>query len=152
SDAVTVVVGRRPTITAQPVSVSADEGQQVTFTVGVEGFPEPFIRWQRGTGSWGMWQWETLPSGAAFGDTFTFNASEADQGVWYRAHIDNEIGGAVFSRPVRVVFPDEGLTIVEHPTDTVVDLRDGVAPARFTAAVLGGTGPVSVQWQARSLD
>ena len=79
-----------PSITEQPTSVSADDGETATFTVVGTGTPAPTIKWQTGSPLLG---WTDLVDGDGISGSQTATlhvaANEATDGTQYRAVLSN---------------------------------------------------------------
>ena len=136
----TLTVHTPPAFTAQPSDVTADAGDDATFTVAVTGAPTPVVRWQvRAPGG----AWTDLPGGAS--GTLTVPVTPAADGSSYRALASNAAAADVPSAAavLRVLTPPT----VGDPVD--VTAADG-GTARFEVTV-GGSPTPTVTWE-RSAD
>jgi len=136
----TLTVHTPPAFTAQPSDVTADAGDDATFTVAVTGAPTPVVRWQvRAPGG----AWTDLPGGAS--GTLTVPVTPAADGSSYRALASNAAAADVPSAAavLRVLTPPT----VGDPAD--VTAADG-GTARFEVTV-GGSPTPTVTWE-RSAD
>lgn len=99
-----------PTITSQPVSVTAQPGQNVTFSVTVSGSPPPSYQWSLQTPSTITWlpnPWVSLTDNSTYNGsltaTLTVNTvTTGMNGNLYRCFINN-INGAVTSAPAALI-------------------------------------------------
>ncbi|MBK8477073.1 MAG: SMP-30/gluconolactonase/LRE family protein [Opitutaceae bacterium] len=106
-----IAVGIAPTITTQPVAVSATAGQRAGFTVAATGTPALFAyRWQRRAG--GAGDWADLAESAVFRGTRTATLSlpsvgGAMNGDQFRCVVDNYVATAATSAPATLTVSGE---------------------------------------------
>lgn len=78
-----------PTFTAQPAPATAAPGDSVSFTVTVDGHPDPTVTWELNVGG----TWATI--NGASGSTLTFDdVTTAKNGVKVRAIAKNALGSS----------------------------------------------------------
>ena len=87
STAATLHVNQAPSITGQPVNVTANSGSTATFSATATGFPVPTVQWQKYTS--GVWANIT---GATSTSYTTPTLTSGDNGTQYRAVFHNGIG------------------------------------------------------------
>ncbi|UCN15006.1 hypothetical protein LFM56_01360 [Cellulomonas iranensis] len=130
-----------PTITQQPVDVTALEGGDATFDAAASGAPAPTLQWQRRAGTTGTWA--DVPG--ATGTTLVLTGvTPAADGTQVRV-VATGSGPAATSTPAT-------LTVTWGP-DAVVGPQDVAdvagADVTFTASAEGSPAP-TVQWQTSS--
>ena len=128
-----------PTVTTQPVDVTAALGATATFTASASGVPAPQVQWQVRDGR----RWRDVPGATAA--SFAVVATAANAGSQYRAVFTNA-SGAVTTAVARLVVAPQAPVIVRHPVDT--SARVGTF-AQFTATASGFPEP-TVRWQVRA--
>lgn len=129
--------GVPPSFTAQPASVTVNEGQSATFTVAATGTPTPTDQWERSTnGS----TWSTVSS--ATSATYTFSAAKTDHSTQYRARASNASGSATSSPATLTVYWAPAITT--QPTNQTVN---SPTPAIFTMD-MDCNPDASSQWQS----
>jgi uncharacterized protein (TIGR03437 family) len=126
-----------PTITQQPLSITVDTGQSVTFTATANGSPTPAVQWQLSTNA-GI---TFLDIAGATSTSLNFTAAVTQNGTQYRAVFSNASGTVTTTAGILTVFGPPVIT--QNPADTMVALG---AVAAFTAAA-SGNPPPTVQWQ-----
>lgn len=135
------VYGAAPTVTAQPVDQVAANGSDVTFSADAVGDPEPTVQWSVSTNGY-----EFREIAGATSKTYTFTATAADDGNWYRADFSNPRGGhqTNTARLAVTVAP----VVTASPTDQTA-AEDAVAT--FTSTASGQPAPTT-QWQVSTDD
>jgi hypothetical protein len=130
STTATLTVHYAPSFTQQPVSQTAVEGDQVSFSVAADGEPAPGYQWYH-NGS--------ALSGAT-GGTYSISAVSASHAGTYHCEAGNGIGGPVASSSA-------DLTVHTRPqiTDPIAQTVREFEPATFSVSVTGNPAP-SVQW------
>lgn len=138
SNAASLTVNYAPTITAEPVDQTVCEGDQVRFSIGLDGDPAPDIQWQvdRQDGN----GYSDL-AGEDNTELVLPNADPNQDGWTYRAHIENPCG-ETFSLPATLTV-DTNPRITLNPTDA--EHCEG-EDARFEAAADAQPQP-DVQWE-----
>lgn len=91
-----------PTVTEHPASVSADTGEDATFSAAAEGTPEPTVQWQRlDDGDW-------IDVAGATGTSLRIeSATDSDDGAQYRAVFTNAAGSATSDPATLTVRSDD---------------------------------------------
>ena len=129
----------RPTITAQPQSVTATVGETVQFHVGAESALPMSYQWQYRKSAAGSWYNSTSEGNRT--PTLTLTATEARSGFEFRCRVRNSVGTSYSAAA--------GLSIRTRPTITAqpqsVTANEGVSVS-FTVTA---TGAESYQWQYR---
>ena len=133
-----------PSITAQPLSVTAREGESVTFTVTASGTNPLTYQWQVSTDGTGW-----TDAAGATESTFTTDSVTAAQNGWkYRCVITNSLGRAESAAAV--------LTIpVIAPEPSVPQHRSVLPGVLFTLlglAAAGGLGFLGYRWYRKKRD
>ena len=123
TNAVTLTVVKKPTITTQPSSVIAADGTTATFTVSASGTDLQY-QWQYRASASGAWMDTTEAGGKT--NTYTVNASAEIGGYQYRCRVYNSAGE---------VYSD------------VVTLNIQLDPPAITSATVRGT-IVTLEWSA----
>ncbi len=140
SAATLTVTQNKPSITAQPKSVSAAVGSTVSFTVKASGAGLSY-QWQYRTSSTGTWSNSGLTGNKTA--TLKVEAKESRSGYQYRCVVKNSAGSVRSSAAT--------LTVVTKPAITTqpknVSVSAGMT-ASFTVKASGGG--LSFQWQWRS--
>ena len=130
----------RPTITAQPQSVTAPVGETVQFHVGAESALPMSYQWQYRKSAAGSWYNSTSEGNRT--PTLTLTATEARSGFEFRCRVRNSVGTSYSAAA--------GLSIRTRPTITAqpqsVTANEG-ASVSFTVTA---TGAESYQWQYRT--
>jgi alpha-tubulin suppressor-like RCC1 family protein len=130
---------KAPAVTAQPQSVTIEEGQSASFTAAASGFPAPTVQWERSTDGGSIWH----QMAGATSVTLTIAApTSAESGYQFRAVFTNVFGKAttqVATLTVHKVPP----TVTLQPASVTVE--EGQS-AVFEATASGFPAP-TVQWQ-----
>ena len=121
--------------------VTADSGQDATFTVDVTGDPTPTVQWQTSTD--GL-TWTDI-TGARATDLVLSDVTTASNGKRYRAAVTNA-GGIVTSTEGILTVRSAPPVITSAPTAQRVSVG---ADATFTVTATGDPTP-TVQWQTSS--
>ncbi len=135
-------------IVTQPQNVTANVGDNVSFSVAVSGGTEPYTYyWQCYHDRIGCW----VPLSAVGDDTEQIRFKVSSKDEWrsnykYRCIITDAEGNQVFSDAARVVDAN-ALRITCQPVDVAVKVG---STAEFYIEVEGGTEPYSYQWQVSS--
>lgn len=134
-----------PKITTQPVSVEANAGATVTFTVAATGLPIIKYQWEIITP--GDRYWEEIEG--ATSDTLSLTANSSYNGKYIRCKIISDYEGVsensqkVYSDFVTLTVIDSSLVITAQPQNLTVAAG---ATATFSISVTG-TAPIGYQWQ-----
>jgi alpha-tubulin suppressor-like RCC1 family protein len=130
---------KAPEVTAQPQSLTVEEGQSASFTAAASGFPAPTVQWERSTNGGSGWR---QIAGATSATLTIAVATSAESGYQFRAVFTNVFGKAttqVATLMVHKVPP----TVTRQPASvTVEEGRSAV----FEATASGYPAP-TVQWQ-----
>ncbi len=101
TNAAVLTVFYGPAITTQPISLTVNEGQGVSFTAAANGSPIPTVQWQMSLdGS----SWSNI-SGAT-STTYSFTALVTDNGKQFRAIFTNLVGSATSNIAILTVNSD----------------------------------------------
>ncbi len=142
TEAATLTVQKTPTVTEQPVSVSAKAGEAVSFESAASGFPAPAAQWEVSTD--GGAEWSQVPGASAEKLTIA-EASISENGYEYRATFTNTAGHATSEPATLTVHAPPQVS--KQPASTIVLAGEN---AVFEAAATGLPEP-TVQWE-RSTD
>ena len=129
-----------PTVTTQPSSQTAFEGQSVSFSPAANGFPAPTVQWQRSTDGGSTW---SDISGATSSTLNITDVPLSDNGFEYRAVFTNSVGSATTNPATLTVNPTVAPVITTQPISQSVPINTTVT---YTAAASGVPTP-TVQWQ-----
>ena len=150
TDTVTLSMTAPLTIKTQPKSVTAKEGDTVTFTVEASGGTDPYTyQWQcmdkfdddyRNIQS--SYTWASGEQTATL--TMTVREDEFEYGTIYRCVITDANGNTVTSNAVWVMEP---LGISIQPQNVCANVGDTVS---FTVVASGGTTPYTYQWYSKA--
>lgn len=129
-----------PAFSSSPASITANEGNGVSFSVVVSGNPAPAIQWQRSTDNGSTF----LPISGATGPTLSFSTVAFSQnGHRFRAVATNSAGSATSSvatlTVIELILPT---TITLQPTGGTFNVGQSVT---LTVAATG-TGTLAFQW------
>jgi hypothetical protein len=120
-----------PIITAQPASVTVNEGGSATFTVSVTGTPAPTFQWQK----------DGVNIASATSASYTTPpTTAADNGSRYQVVVSNSVNSATSAAAT--------LTVNVAPAITAQPVDQSVVQgqmATFSVAA-SGTAPLSYQW------
>ena len=83
-----------PSVTAHPANQTTKVGRTASFTATAVGTPAPTVQWQASANSGGTWN----DIAGASSTTYTFTATPAAHGMWFRAVFTN-LGGQLASDP-----------------------------------------------------
>ncbi len=98
----TVALPAAPSFTAQPSSITVNQGQNASFTVAASGTPTPALQWQLSTD--GGASWGNI-NGATSASLYLSNVAASDNGRRYRAVASNSVGSVNSSAAVLTVLP-----------------------------------------------
>src|SRR5579875_3686578 len=138
SEAATLTVEKRPSMTKQPSSVTVEAGQSATLEAGATGYPEPSAQWEVSTNAGASF---TPIAGATAYDLTLTDVQLAESGDEYRAVFTNGIG-SVTSAAAKLTVQDRPI-VTEQPASVTVQAGQG---ASFRAAASGVPAP-TVQWE-----
>ncbi|MBA3807937.1 MAG: immunoglobulin domain-containing protein [Solirubrobacterales bacterium] len=138
SEGALLTVQKGPSVSKQPLALTAEEGQSATFEATATGVPAPTVQWERSTDagvSWGAIEGAkasllTLPS-----------VTMAQSGLEYRAVFHNAAGEATSAPATLTVHAPPVLTV--QPQSTTVEVAQSVS---FEAAATGTPEP-ALQWE-----
>ncbi len=138
SEAATLSVVRRPSVTKQPVSVGIEEGQNASFEATGAGFPAPTVQWEVSSDAGASWS----PIAGATSDRLTVTAATTAMNGWeYRALFTNAAGSIASHAATLTVSALPFVT--QQPAGATVEVGE---TAEFEATA-SGTPPPTVQWQ-----
>jgi hypothetical protein len=135
---VTLTVQKTPTITAQPSSVTVEEGQNAVFGATAAGLPVPAVKWETSANAGKTW---TAVSGATSSQLTIAAAKTSLNGHEYRASFKNTVGEAISQAATLTV--QKAPAIAQQPADLSVDEGQN---AQFEAAASGFPAP-GAQWE-----
>ena len=138
TNAATLSVVERPTVTQQPTALTVTTGASATFEAAASGYPAPTAQWQRsgdGGKTWANIEGATAGKLTLTAVTFESNSDE------YRAVFSNGAGSATSSAATLTVRVPS--TIVAQPEWQTLLAGE---PASFTAEASGYPDP-TVQWE-----
>lgn len=138
SESATLTVEKLPAVSAQPSSVTVEEGQNAVFEASASGIPAPSVQWELSTNGGGTWS----PLAGATSNQLTIAATTISQdGYRYRAVFTNAAGSATSS--VAVLTVHRAPAVTQQPADATVEEGQN---ALFEAAASGYPTP-TVQWE-----
>ena len=129
-----------PQITSHPQDVTADEGDQVTFSASATGYPAPGLQWRR----------NGVDIAGATGETYSFVCGVADDGDVFTVVATNSEGSATSDGATLAVVADtvgpQLLDATATSTTTVLATFDeALSPTGANTAanytISGGSGP-----------
>ena len=129
SEAATLTVLKKPAITGQPKSVTADPGETVSFRVTASGSDLSY-QWYYRTSVSGSWTKSSNGTGA----TLTIEAKSYRSGYQYRCVVTNSLGSATSSAATLTVI--QPITIGTQPK--AKEVYEG-GSATFSTSATGGT-------------
>jgi alpha-tubulin suppressor-like RCC1 family protein len=130
---------KAPEVTAQPQSVTVEEGQSASFTAAASGFPAPAVQWERSTNGGSAWH----PITGATSVTLTIAvATSAESGYQFRAVFTN-VWGKATTQVATLTVHKAPPTVTRQPASVTVE--EGQS-AVFEATASGYPAP-TVQWQ-----
>ena len=138
TNAATLSVVERPTVTQQPTALTVTTGASATFEAAASGYPAPTAQWQR-SGDGGK-TWSNIEGATAGKLTLTAVTFESNSDE-YRAVFSNGAGSATSSAATLTVRVPS--TIVAQPEWQTLLAGE---PASFTAEASGYPDP-TVQWE-----
>ena len=138
SEAATLTVHNLPAVTKQPVSVTVDVGQGVSFEATASGFPAPTLQWEVSTNGGSTW---SPIEGATSSPLTIASATLAESANQYRAVFTNAAGTATSTAATLTVH--EPPAVSSQPASVTVEEPQG---ASFEAAASGVPAP-TVQWE-----
>ena len=136
---VTVVTGVKPSVTVQPQSVTAAEGETAIFTVEAVGTDLSY-QWQYKTPT-GSWKNATATGNKT--DTLTVPATMSRSGYQYRCKVSNSLGQDL-SQPALLTVASAPVITVQPQSVTALESSTAV----FTVAAVGSD--LSYQWQYKT--
>ena len=139
TNAVTLTVASKPTITTQPKSQTASPDTTVKFTVKASGTGLTY-QWYYRTSSTGTWKKSTLTGNASA--TLSVKATEARNGYQYKCRVSNA-AGYVYTNAVTLTVASKPV-ITTQPADRTASAG---ATVKFTVKASGAT---SYQWYYRT--
>ncbi len=141
SNAATLTItqtSQAPAVTQQPLGQTVTAGAAVTFNAAASGSPTPSVKWQVST-----------DFGSTFNDiagatstSYTFTASQGQNGYEYRAVFSNGVGTAAITNPASLIVQSVP-QITAQPSSTTVSAG---TIASFSASATGVPAP-TIQWQ-----
>ena len=140
SNAATLSIISKPTITTQPKSVSTTVGKTAKFTVAASGATS--YQWQYRTSATG--EWYTSTASTAKTATLSVTAESYRSGYQYRCKVTNSAGSVYSSAATLTVTSAAKPTITTQPKSVSTTVGK---TAKFTVAASGAT---SYQWQYRT--
>ena len=140
SSAATLTIVTKPTISTQPKSQSAKEGETVKFTVAATGGSLKY-QWYYRTSSSGEWK-KSTGTGATT-KTLSVEAKAYRDGYQYRCRVSNAAGYKYSSAATLTVLTKPAITT--QPSSKTVSAGTTV---KFTVKATGGD--LSYQWQYRT--
>jgi len=146
-----------PVLTAQPTSVSAGSGGNVTFSVSAIGNPTPVFQWQISTDGGGTWS--NLADGGAYGGVTTpalsvQSATSSMNGHQFRCVVSNNEGAVISSPGILAVSATAGPRLINVSTRAFAGSGESTLIVGFYIAGTGsktllirGVGPKLLDFQ-----
>jgi alpha-tubulin suppressor-like RCC1 family protein len=137
-----LAVETEPKITAQPKSVTVEEGSTATFkSTASGGTPAPSVQWEVSTNGGSTWGPDTTDGGNTTTTLAIPSTKTSESGNEYRARFKNT-KGEVTSEPASLTV-NAPPVVTEPPQSTTVEEGQ---PATFKAAASGIPTP-TIQWE-----
>jgi alpha-tubulin suppressor-like RCC1 family protein len=138
SKVATLTVHKLPAVTAQPASITVEEGQSAVFEATASGFPAPTVQWQTSANAGVTWANVT---GATSTRLTVAAVKTSSSGQEYRAVFKNTVGTATSEAATLTVQKLPAMT--KQPASITVE--EGQS-ASFEATASGFPAP-TVQWE-----
>ncbi len=132
---------KAPKVTKQPLSVTADEGQAVTFTAAASGTPTPTVQWEASSDGGATWH---AIEGASSTTLLIGGVKGTENGEQLRAAFRNSAGEAQSKAATLTV--QTAPAIERQPASVLVE--EG-STATFEATASGNPAP-TVKWESSS--
>jgi alpha-tubulin suppressor-like RCC1 family protein len=143
SNAVTLTVLQSPAVTAQPASVTVEEGQSASFEAAASGVPAPSVQWQYEVS--GGVVWKTVTGGTS--DKLTIsNTKTTEDGTQYRAVFKNTATPGEATTNAATLTVHKAPAVTKQPVGLTVDEGQN---ATFEATASGYPTPTE-QWEVSS--
>jgi alpha-tubulin suppressor-like RCC1 family protein len=139
SSSATLTVHKAPSITQQPVSAIAEEGQSASFEAAAAGFPAPTVQWEVSTNGGTSWS----PVAGATADRLTIaEVMKAQSGYRYRAVFTN-VAGKATSAAATLTVPSHNYRVLAWGSNAFGQLDDGGSSLSDVPALADGVSFVS---------
>jgi alpha-tubulin suppressor-like RCC1 family protein len=138
SKAATLTVRKLPAVTAQPASITVEEGHNAVFEAAASGFPAPTVQWETSVNAGKTW---TSVAGATTNTLTLAGVKSSSNGQEYRASFKNTAGSATSEAATLTV--QKLPAIVKQPQSAIVNEGQG---ASFEATASGFPTP-TVLWE-----
>lgn len=138
SNAATLTVVKRPSVTKQPLSATVVEGENANFETAGTGFPAPTVQWELSTDGGSTW---SSVEGATSDKLTVSKATLSESGREYRAVFTNAAGSQASNAATLTVYAPPQVT--QQPEGVTVEAGED---ATFEAAASGVPTP-TVQWE-----
>jgi alpha-tubulin suppressor-like RCC1 family protein len=138
SEPATLTVQKKPAVTKQPLSTTAEEGQTAVFEATASGFPAPTVQWEVSTDGGTTW---ANVEGATTSQLMVAVLSTSMDGNMYRATFTNAAG--VVTSDAATLSVRNPPVVTQEPVSTTVEVGE---EAVFEALATGFPAP-TVHWE-----